>query len=153
MADADRITEAWMGGREAEVFQLVRAHVRTSYAPGELLGPVAAVARHLGLPHNAVRQAIRRLDTLGELAICRPRVRVVLGPGQVHPRDVPLVDTVRARIRAGSYSRGQALPTGLLGAEFALHPEHVHRACGHLLSEGLLRKDPAGPHGPAYYVV
>ncbi|MGP3690543.1 hypothetical protein ACTVZO_38610 [Streptomyces sp. IBSNAI002] len=154
MADTERMVELHgPGRREAEVLRLVREHVHASYVPGQLLEPVADIARHLGLPHNAVRQAIRTLDGLGELAICRPRIRIVLGPGQVHPRDAPLIDAVRARIRTGRYARGQALPTGLLGEEFALRPEHVDRACGHLLNDGALRKDAAGPYGPAYYVL
>ncbi|MGR4878127.1 GntR family transcriptional regulator [Streptomyces sp. LARHCF249] len=137
---------------EAAVFRRVRDHVRESYAPGDLLDPLAVIARHLGLPHNAVRQAVRQLDTLGEVAICRPQIRIVLSPGQMHPRDLPLVTAVRARIRAGCYRSGQALPTGLLGQEFGLRPEHVRRACTHLRAEGLLRRDPVGPHGPAHYV-
>lgn len=141
------------GCRRAAALREVRAYVRASYAPGDRLAPLVVVARQLGLPHNAVRQALRRLDTLGEVAICPPRICLVLGPGDVHPNDFPLLEAVAARIEADRYRSGQALPTGLLGDEFALPPEHVGRACAHLLAQGLVRRDAHGPYGPGYYVV
>ncbi|MFE9566871.1 GntR family transcriptional regulator [Streptomyces sp. NPDC006487] len=145
-------TTAGPGTRDTVVLGMVRAHVRRRYAPGEVLGPLSGIARDLLLQQNAVRRALRRLDTLGEIAICGPSTRVVLEPGQMHPHDLPLARAVRARILAGRYRSGQALATGLLGDEFALSPAHVRRACAHLLAEGLLRQDEAGPFGPAYYV-
>ncbi|MEV7418349.1 GntR family transcriptional regulator [Streptomyces sp. NPDC089919] len=145
-------SETGPGGREAEVLNMVRAHVRRRYGPGDVMGGLADVAQELGVSRIAVRQAVRRMDILGEIAICRPRLRIVLGPGQVHPHDLPLVAAVGARIRAGRYHRGQALPTGLLGEEFGLTPAQVRRACTRLQADGLLGEDEAGPHGPAYYV-
>ncbi|MCB5164586.1 hypothetical protein LG634_07025 [Streptomyces bambusae] len=143
-----------IAGRNGGATELdrVRAHLHQAYAPGDLLAPLNVIAALLGLPHNSVRRAVRQLDTLGELAICRPRTRIVLARDEVHPHDRDLVAVVGARIRAGRYRPGHALPTGLLGEEFSLRPEHVRRACAHMVAAGLLVQDDAGPYGPAYYV-
>ncbi|MFD0373665.1 hypothetical protein [Streptomyces sp. NPDC127112] len=131
---------------------IVHRHVTTTYPPGAPIPSTKQLAKVLGLPEKHVLQGLLRLDARGEIALHTGTLPVRLRPREPHPRDRALHGAVRDRISAGHYVPEQALPTGLLGAEFGLLPHHVQRALRFLTAEGTLRFDAHGPHGPGYYV-
>nr|WSW42306.1 GntR family transcriptional regulator [Streptomyces sp. NBC_01001]WSW63252.1 GntR family transcriptional regulator [Streptomyces sp. NBC_00998] len=131
---------------------IVHQHVTTTYPPGASLPGTKQLAMALGLPQKHVLQGLLRLDARGEIVLHTGTLPVRLRPREPHPRDRALHGAVRDRIRAGHYVPEQALPTGLLGAEFGLLPHHVQRALRFLTAEGTLRFDAHGPYGPGYYV-
>ncbi|MEU2835328.1 GntR family transcriptional regulator [Streptomyces lavendulae] len=63
------------------------------------------------------------------------------------------VVTVRQRIVSSNYEAGQALPTGLLGAEFRPSSAQVRRALRSLVWDGWVKRDEQGLDGPGYYVL
>ncbi|WP_329317317.1 GntR family transcriptional regulator (plasmid) [Streptomyces sp. NBC_01278] len=140
---------------------LVRDHISKNYRAGERLpvvkgaycGAAKAMALCLGLPMLHVATALKALNSAGEIYLCAgihgPRV---LGRKDLHPDDAALDTAVRDRLSSGHYSFGQALPTGLLGAEFGQEPDQMARALRHLVRDGLVRHDTSGPYGPGYYV-
>lgn len=149
-------------GENTAVLLMVRTHISTHYRPGQRLPLVPgshrtaahALASRLGVREHYVSTALRALNSLGEIEIstingCGP---LVLGPNELHRDDVALDAAVRHRLLTGHYRFGQALPTGLLGEEFTLRPEHVARALRRLVADGWLRHDLRGPYGHGYYV-
>lgn len=143
------------------VLQLLRSHIRDTYRPGARLPtakgayrPTArALSSELGLPEHCVVTALRTLNAAGEIQIGRGGAPRVLGPHEMHDDDTPFVVTVRQRILSSHYKAGQALPTGLLGAEFRMSAVHVRRALRSLVWDGWVRCDEQGLHGPGYYVL
>ncbi|MFK0017168.1 GntR family transcriptional regulator [Streptomyces sp. NPDC091027] len=131
---------------------IVYQHITTAYPPGTSLPSTRQLALALALPQKHVHQGLLRLDSLGEIALHTGSLPVRLRTREPHPRDRALHGAVRDRIRANHYRPGQALPTGLLGEEFGLLPHHVQRALRFLTSEGTLRYDERGAHGPGHYV-
>ncbi|AJT62424.1 hypothetical protein T261_0735 [Streptomyces lydicus] len=132
---------------------LIRQHIHERYKPGDELPSPPALAEAVGLPKTVTVTAMRRLDTLGVIAIgalgSRP---VLLAPDAHHPKDIALDLSVRERIDSGYYQPGQALPVGILGREHNLAIPQVERACRRLIADRLLYRDTEGPHGPGLYI-
>lgn len=128
----------------------LRAYVHNR-RPGEVLPKSNTLAEELHLTAIGVKTALRTLEAEGAVA-ATPAGRAVLDPTQVHPHDVVLQLNVRDRITTGHYRPGSALPTGLLGHEHGLTSQEVTRALRRLVAQQLVRHDPAGDHGPGYYV-
>ncbi|MEV7959088.1 hypothetical protein [Streptomyces sp. NPDC088141] len=64
-----------------------------------------------------------------------------------------MIAIIRERILNMIYLPGEALPVGILARQFGLTTRQVtHRACRHLIAEGLVHHDNKGPHGPGVYV-
>ncbi|MFE9968618.1 hypothetical protein [Streptomyces sp. NPDC005525] len=138
----------------AAALDLVRQHIASTLRPGDRLPSMTALCQSIGtLTETETRTALRTLNDLGEI-LHNPRIRSrVLAPGETHPHDTALVAAIRVRVRSGHYRAGQALPTGLLAAEFGLTPEQVTvRACRELVRDGLMHHSRRGPHGPGLYI-
>ncbi|WP_328966281.1 hypothetical protein [Streptomyces sp. NBC_00239] len=159
MTDAST-TAAGAAGQAArqDVLAAVRTYVqgcrpgaRVVNKPTGLLGAGTLLADRVGLPAGDVQTALAMLAAHGSLRVT-PRGYVIVAREAGRPQVNALRDAVRERIRTGHYRTGEALPTGLLGLDFALQPHHVRTTCTALAKEHLLRDDPDGPHGPGYYV-
>ncbi|WP_433549189.1 GntR family transcriptional regulator [Streptomyces sp. CA-294286] len=132
----------------AQAARALHQHIRARCPSGSRLPTDRTLAAQLGHSQHTIYRARRHLETHGLLS---GRNRTVLGSGDTHPDDIALSACVRDRIRSGYYQPGHALPTGTLGADFALTRAQVRRACRPLIAAGLLH-DQDGPHGPGLYV-
>ncbi|MFD8414050.1 GntR family transcriptional regulator [Streptomyces sp. NPDC059650] len=133
-------------------YVMVHQHVTTTYRANSILPTTKELAARLHLPTAHVHQALRRLDARGVIAVRASVGAVRLSAYAPHPNDLALQGAVRDRIRVGYYRPGQAIPTGLLGAEFSLRSRDVQRALRYLTTTGVLHYDERGPFGPGHYV-
>lgn len=133
----------------------VREHLVRYLRPGATLPSVQSLAHGTGLSVGAVKTALHQLNDLGFICY-EPRAqngRRILRPGLPHPHDTEVIAIIRERILNMIYLPGEALPVGILARQFGLTTRQVtHRACRHLIAEGLVHHDNKGPHGPGVYV-
>ncbi|WP_141753625.1 DUF6415 family natural product biosynthesis protein [Streptomyces agglomeratus] len=101
------------------------------------------------MPYRTLKAALVHLDGIGEVVWGMHQRGEVLAPGDVHPDDVDLLREVRARISAGIYHRGQAMPTSILAVAHGIQPKCIPRAFRHLVADGTLHHDEHGPTGRA----
>ncbi|MGW7052982.1 hypothetical protein [Streptomyces sp. NPDC054887] len=141
-----------MEQRLASAVWLVRKYIAQHCSPGGPLPSARVLAHDLSVPYTTLKAALVHLDGAGEIVWGMHQRGEVLAPGEVHPEDVYLVKEVRARVRAGVYHRGQAIPTSILAVAHGVQPKCIPRAFRHLVADGTLRHDEHGPHGPGYYV-
>lgn len=118
---------------------------------GARLPPVTKLMDALGISKLAVAAALRHLDLQGEI-VCTPRgPRRRLRPGEQHPLDAALDQTVREGIRAGTHRPGEALPIGLVAQRHGMSITAIPRALRVVIRDGLVTHR-AGPAGRCYYV-
>ncbi|MET8605651.1 hypothetical protein ABZV92_19125 [Streptomyces rubiginosohelvolus] len=142
----DLVAGLKQGGLQARV----RAAVSV-FAYGEPLPATRDLACRLGAPYEHVREALRAMESAGELALHGRVHRYRLRPGELHPKDVDFDRAVRKAIASRQYPPGTALPVGLLGRSHGVSPLLIARACRRLIADRLVaHRD--GPAGPAYYV-
>ncbi|OEJ21192.1 hypothetical protein BGM19_36460 [Streptomyces agglomeratus] len=141
-----------MERRLASAVWLVRQYIAQHCSPGGPLPSARSLAHHLSVPYRTLKAALVHLDGIGEVVWGMHQRGEVLAPGDVHPDDVDLLREVQARISAGIYHRGQAMPTSILAVAHGIQPKCIPRAFRHLVADGTLHHDEHGPHGPGYYV-
>ncbi|MGP3684472.1 hypothetical protein ACTVZO_07125 [Streptomyces sp. IBSNAI002] len=131
----------------------LRRHLRSTPVAVPCGASRAKTARVLGSPlglsESLAAAALGVLEQRGDLAFAG-RTLVVVPPGQPHPDDLDI--TILIQETALAYRPGQVLPHGLIALDAGVEAARVRRAARPLISSGLLRYRPHGPHGPGLYL-